>query len=50
MEYVYAKDGDKRSVVIALEFLAVCSILNGDLGVNPFDIQMTNTIIDKAGL
>jgi trehalose 6-phosphate synthase/phosphatase len=48
MEYIYAKDADQPGVVIASEFSAVCSILNGALRVNPFDIQMTNTIIDKA--
>ena len=48
MEYIYAKDGDNHGVVITSEFSAVCSILNGALRVNPFDIQMTITIVDKA--
>lgn len=48
MEFIYAKDPESPGVVIASEFSAVCSILNGALRVNPFDIQMTITIIDKA--
>jgi trehalose 6-phosphate synthase/phosphatase len=48
MEFVYCKDPDNPGVVIASEFTAVCSILNGALRVNPFDIQMTITTIDKA--
>jgi trehalose 6-phosphate synthase/phosphatase len=47
-EYIYSKKDDKPGVVIASEFSAVCSILNGALRVNPFDIQMTVTIMDKA--
>lgn len=48
MEFIYSKDPESPGVVIASEFSAVCSILNGALRVNPFDIQMTITIIDKA--
>jgi trehalose 6-phosphate synthase/phosphatase len=49
MEYIYArKEPSLPGVVIASEFSAVCSILNGALRVNPFDIQMTITTIDKA--
>ena len=48
MEYIYSKIGMPPGVVIASEFSAVCSILNGALRVNPFDIQMTVTIMDKA--
>lgn len=48
MEFIYCKDPKNPGVVIASEFSAVCSILNGALRVNPFDIQMTITIIDKA--
>lgn len=48
MEFIYAKDPESPGVVIASEFSAVCSILNGALRVNPFDIQMTITTIDKA--
>lgn len=49
MEYVYArKEPERAGVVIASEFSAVCSILNGALRVNPYDIQMTLTTIDKA--
>jgi trehalose 6-phosphate synthase/phosphatase len=48
MEYIYAKDKDDPGVVITSEFSAVCSILNGALRVNPFDIQLTITVIDKA--
>jgi trehalose 6-phosphate synthase/phosphatase len=48
MEYIYAKDSENPGVIIASEFSAVCSILNGALRVNPFDIQLTITVIDKA--
>ncbi|CAB9521106.1 trehalose-phosphate synthase [Seminavis robusta] len=49
MEYIYTnKEPDVPGVVIASEFSAVCSILNGALRVNPYDIQMTITTIDKA--
>jgi len=49
MEYIYArKEPEKPGVVIASEFSAVASILNGALRVNPYDIQMTTTTIDKA--
>ncbi|OEU17281.1 Glyco_transf_20-domain-containing protein [Fragilariopsis cylindrus CCMP1102] len=48
LEYIYCKRDMAPGVVIASEFSAVCSILNGALRVNPFDIQMTVTIMDKA--
>mmetsp|Transcript_13808 Transcript_13808/g.23980 ORF Transcript_13808/g.23980 Transcript_13808/m.23980 type:complete len:932 (+) Transcript_13808:2-2797(+) len=48
MEYIYSKQDSAPGVIIASEFSAVCSILNGALRVNPFDIQMTVTIMDKA--
>lgn len=48
MEYIFARSKEDPGVVIASEFSAVCSILNGALRVNPFDIQMAVTIIDKA--
>eukprot|EP00548_Thalassiothrix_antarctica_P008912 CAMPEP_0194133568 /NCGR_PEP_ID=MMETSP0152-20130528/3683_1 /TAXON_ID=1049557 /ORGANISM="Thalassiothrix antarctica, Strain L6-D1" /LENGTH=1134 /DNA_ID=CAMNT_0038828897 /DNA_START=38 /DNA_END=3443 /DNA_ORIENTATION=+ len=49
MEYIYArKEPETPGVVIASEFSAVASILNGALRVNPYDIQMTITTIDKA--
>lgn len=48
LEFIYSKKGMAPGVVIASEFSAVCSILNGALRVNPFDIQMTVTIMDKA--
>ena len=48
MEFIYSKDTESPGVVIASEFSAVRSILNGALRVNPFDIQMTTTTIDKA--
>ncbi|KAG7347721.1 trehalose-phosphatase [Nitzschia inconspicua] len=48
MEFIYSKHDSAPGVVIASEFSAVCSILNGALRVNPFDIQMTVTIMDKA--
>ena len=49
MEYIYTrKEPSPPGVVIASEFSAVCSILNGALRVNPFDVQMTVTTMDKA--
>jgi len=48
LEYIYSRRDTAPGVVIASEFSAVCSILNGALRVNPFDIQMTVTIMDKA--
>jgi trehalose 6-phosphate synthase/phosphatase len=48
MEFIYSKQDSAPGVVIASEFSAVCSILNGALRVNPFDIQMTVTVMDKA--
>lgn len=49
LEYIYArKEPVEAGVVIASEFSAVCSVLNGALRVNPFDVQMTASCIDKA--
>mmetsp|Transcript_10939 Transcript_10939/g.23726 ORF Transcript_10939/g.23726 Transcript_10939/m.23726 type:complete len:1323 (+) Transcript_10939:93-4061(+) len=53
LEYIFVKgssgrDGDEPGVVIASEFAAVSSILNGALRVNPYDIQMCVTSIDSA--
>ncbi|KAL7444630.1 hypothetical protein ACHAXH_008584 [Discostella pseudostelligera] len=49
LEYVYArKEPADPGVVIASEFSAVSSILNGALRVNPYDVQMCVTSIDCA--
>ena len=49
MEYIYShKEPNPPGVVIASEFSAICSILNGALRVNPYDIKMMITTIDKA--
>lgn len=48
MEFIYAHKDDAPGVVITSEFSAVCSILNGALRVNPYDIQATKATIDKA--
>ena len=49
LEFVYArKEPTSPGVVIASEFAAVSSILNGALRVNPWDIQMSVTSIDSA--
>ncbi len=49
LEYVYArKEPADPGVVIASEFSAVNSILNGALRVNPYDVQMCVTSIDCA--
>lgn len=49
LEYVFArKEPADPGVVIASEFSAVSSILNGALRVNPYDIQMCVTSIDCA--
>ena len=48
LKYVYAcKEPADPGVVIASEFSAVSSILNGALRVNPYDIQNFVTSIDK---
>ncbi len=49
LEYVYIrKKPATPGVVISSEFSVVSNVLNGALRVNPFDIQMTVTCIDKA--
>ena len=49
MEYIYShREPEEAGVVITSELSAVCSILNGALRVNPYDIQATITTIDKA--
>ena len=49
LEYIFArKEPCEAGIVIASEFSTVCSILNGALRVNPFDVQMTASSIDKA--
>jgi len=49
LEYVFArKEPADPGVVIASEFSAVSSILNGALRVNPYDIQMCVTSIDQS--
>lgn len=49
LEYVYTcKEPAEPGVVIASEFSAICSILNGALRVNPYDIQKCVTSIDCA--
>ena len=50
LEYIFVRGnkGDEPGVVIASEFAAVSSILNGALRVNPYDIQMCVTSIDSA--
>jgi len=45
LEYVFARD---LGVTITTEFSAVCSVLNGALRINPFDIQASSTCIDTA--
>lgn len=49
MEFIYAhKEPGTPGVVIASEFSAISSILNGALRVNPYDIQATVATMDKA--
>lgn len=49
MEYIFAhKAPDVPGVVIASEFSAVSSILNGALRVNPYDIQMVVSVVERA--
>mmetsp|Transcript_1714 Transcript_1714/g.2524 ORF Transcript_1714/g.2524 Transcript_1714/m.2524 type:complete len:1280 (+) Transcript_1714:278-4117(+) len=49
LEYVFVKKAPATpGVVIASEFAAVNSILNGALRANPYDLQSTATSIDKA--
>ena len=35
-------------VVVCSEFSAACNILNGALRINPFDVQQTSAVLDKA--
>jgi trehalose 6-phosphate synthase/phosphatase len=49
MEFIYShKEPESPGVVIASEFSAISSILNGALRVNPYDVQMMIATIDKA--
>lgn len=49
LEYVFSRRQPVApGVTITSEFSAVCSILNGALRVNPFDVKMTSTSIDIA--
>ncbi|KAL7548856.1 hypothetical protein ACHAWF_012115, partial [Thalassiosira exigua] len=49
LEYVFArKEPADPGVVIASEFSAVSSVLNGALRVNPYDVQMCVQTIDHA--
>merc|ERR1719491_2522523 len=49
LEYVFSRKAPATpGIVITSEFSTVCSILNGALRVNPFDIQVTSTSIDTA--
>jgi len=49
LEYIYAQKGlDVPGIVIASEFTAVISILNGALRISPYDMKNTLATIDKA--
>ena len=49
LEYVYSrKEPATPGVVLTSEFSAINSILNGALRINPYDIQMAVTFMDKA--
>ena len=49
LEYVYCrKKPSAPGVVICSEFSVVSNVLNGALRVNPFDIKMSVTCLDKA--
>ena len=49
LEYVFSRRSPATpGVTITSEFSTVCSILNGALRVNPFDIQVSSTSIDTA--
>ena len=49
LEYVYAQKGQEvPGIVIASEFSAVFSILNGALRISPYDMKNTLATIDKA--
>ena len=49
LEFVYAQKGlDNPGCVIASEFSAVFSILNGAFRINPYDMKRTLSTIDKA--
>ncbi len=49
LEFIFARKSPLApGVTITSEFSAVCSILNGALRINPYDIQMASTSIDTA--
>jgi trehalose 6-phosphate synthase/phosphatase len=49
LEYVYVnRDPATPGVTLISEFSAMSHILNGALRVNPYDIKLASTIIDKA--
>mmetsp|Transcript_29162 Transcript_29162/g.58248 ORF Transcript_29162/g.58248 Transcript_29162/m.58248 type:complete len:1101 (-) Transcript_29162:54-3356(-) len=48
LEYVYCRGGGVPGVVVCSEFSAACNILNGALRINPFDVQQTSAVLDKA--
>ena len=48
LEYIYSRRKGPPGLVVASEFSAVCTILNGALRVNPFDVKGTAGVIDKA--
>lgn len=49
LEFVFARKSPLTpGVTITSEFSTVCSILNGALRINPYDIQMASTSIDTA--
>lgn len=49
LEFVFAQKGlDSPGIVISSEFSAVANVLNGALRINPFDMKLTLSTIDKA--
>ena len=49
LEYIYSRrDPDPPGVVLASEFSACSSLLNGAIRINPFDVQRVAAALDQV--
>lgn len=49
LEYIYARsDPESAGVVLASEFSACSSLLNGAVRINPFDVAKTASAMEQA--
>lgn len=49
LEYIFARDSpEPAGVVMASEFSACSSLLNGAMRINPFDVHKTAAAMDQA--